>query len=149
MKKMGADHVVNHRHPLDGEMKTLGIAPRYVAALTHTDRHFDAIHELIQPRGHIALIDDPATLDILPLKFKAITVSWEFMFTRSMFQTDDMDAQHALLNRTADLLDDGTLQSTVQRNAGALNVENLKAAHELQESGTAIGKTVLTAGSSA
>ncbi|MEM7586340.1 MAG: zinc-binding alcohol dehydrogenase family protein [Acidobacteriota bacterium] len=143
VEKMGADHVVNHRNPLDEEMKALGISPRYVAALTHTDRHFDALAELIEPRGHIALIDDPETLDIVRLKPKALSVSWEFMFTRSMFQTEDIDVQHQLLNRTADLLDDGTLVSTVNKHGGPLTVANLRAAHELQESGRAIGKTVL------
>lgn len=143
VKKMGADHIVNHRHPLDEEMEALGISPRYVASLTHTDRHFESIIKLIKPRGHIALIDDPKTLDIAPLKAKALSMSWEFMFTRSMFQTEDMDAQHVLLNRVADLLDDGTLIPTVNKHGGTLSVENLRAAHILQESGTAIGKTVL------
>ena len=140
---MGADHVVNHRNPLDQEMKTLGISPRYVAALTSTDQHFASIIELIEPRGHIALIDDPATLDIMPLKIKALSISWEFMFARSMFQTRDMDVQHKLLNRTADLLDNGTLVCTVNKHCGAMSVANLALAHELQESGKAIGKTVL------
>jgi len=143
VEKMGADHVVNHRNLLDEEMKALGISPQYVAALTHTAEHIASIVELIKPRGHIALIDDPAGLDIMPLKFKALSLSWEFMFTRSMFQTEDMDVQHALLNRLADLLDDGTLISTVNKHAGVLSVENLRAAHEFQESGAAIGKTVL------
>ena len=143
VEKMGADHVVNHRKPLDEEMKALGISPRYVASLTHTDRHFAAITELVKPRGHIALIDDPKALDVMPLKLKALSLSWEFMFARSMFQTEDMVAQHRLLNRVADLLDDGTLVSTVNKHCGALNVANLRTAHELQESGTAIGKTVL------
>lgn len=143
VQKMGADHVVNHRNVLVDEMRDLGIAPRYVASLTHTDRHFEAIQELIQPRGHMALIDDPKTLDVVPLKLKALTVSWELMFTRPMFQTADMDAQHRLLNRVADLLDKGTLSSTVNHHAGLLNVSNLRRAHELQESGRAIGKTVL------
>ncbi|MEM9543937.1 MAG: zinc-binding alcohol dehydrogenase family protein [Cyanobacteria bacterium P01_E01_bin.42] len=143
VEKMGADRIINHRNPLDEEMKALGISPRYVASLTYTDRHFEAIASLIKPRGHIALIDDPPSLDIVSLKPKAISVSWEFMFTRSMFQTEDMDAQHKLLNRLADLLDDGTLISTVNKHGGVLNVANLRSAHELQESGTAIGKTVL------
>ena len=60
-----------------------------------------------------------------------------------MFATDDMDAQHALLNRTSDLLDDGSLLSTVNHHGGSLGVDALRRAHELQESGTAIGKTVL------
>lgn len=144
VRKMGADHVVNHRNPLDAEMEALGIAPRYVAALTHTDKHYGAIQNLIAPRGHMALIDDPEGFDISPLKRKAITVSWEFMFTRSMFETDDIEAQHILLNRVADLLDDGTLVSTVTKDNGPLTVENLVAAHEHQESGEAIGKTVLS-----
>ncbi len=143
VEKMGADHIINHRNPLDEEMKALGIAPRYVASLTHTDAHFSSIVELVKPRGHIALIDDPEALDILPLKSKALSVSWEFMFTRSMFQTEDIDAQHQLLNKTADLLDDGTLISTVNTHGGVLSVADLRAAHELQESGRAIGKTVL------
>ncbi|MEM8716002.1 MAG: zinc-binding alcohol dehydrogenase family protein [Cyanobacteria bacterium P01_G01_bin.4] len=143
VEKMGADRVINHRNPLDKELKVLGLAPKYVAALTHTDRHFDAIVELIKPRGHIALIDDPGTLDIVPTKPKALSISWEFMFARSMFQTEDMDEQYKLLNRVADLLDDGTLTSTVNRNNGPLSVETLRDAHEFQESGMAIGKTVL------
>ena len=143
VEKMGADHIVNHRRPLDEEMKALGISPRYVASLTNTDQHFASIIDLIKPRGHIAVIDDPKVLDVLPLKRKALSLSWEFMFTRSMFQTEDMDAQHLLLNRVADLLDNGTLIPTVNRHGGTLSVANLRSAHELQESGTAIGKTVL------
>ncbi|MEL7333438.1 MAG: zinc-binding alcohol dehydrogenase family protein [Cyanobacteria bacterium J06560_2] len=142
-QKMGADHIVNHHNPLDKEMEALGISPRYVAALTHTGSHYEAIQALIKPRGHIALIDDPESLDILPLKYKAISVSWEFMFTRSMFQTEDIDEQHKLLNKVSELLDDGTLISTVNNQGGTLTAENLQAAHELQESGKAIGKTVL------
>lgn len=143
VRKMGADHVVNHRKPLDEEMKALGISPRFVAALTNTDQHIAPIVELIKPRGNIALIDDPEALDIKPLKLKAISLCWEFMFTRPMFQTEDIDVQHQLLNRVADLLDDGTLLSTVNRHGGAMSAANLKAAHEFQESGAAIGKTVL------
>ena len=143
VEDMGADHVINHRNPLDEEMRGLGIAPRYVASLNHTDTHFAAIVELIKPRGHIALIDDPQSLDISAIKFKALTFSWEFMFARSMFNTDDMDVQHQLLNRVADLLDEGTLISTVNRHEGKMGVASLRSALEFQESGAAIGKTVL------
>ena len=143
VEKMGADHVVNHRNPLDEEMRALGIAPRYVAALTQTDKHFAAIVELIKPRGHIAMIDDPQGLDIAAIKLKALSFSWEFMFARSMFRTEDMEVQHELLNRVADLLDDGTLIPTVNTHGGEMGVASLRSALELQESGTAIGKTIL------
>jgi zinc-binding alcohol dehydrogenase family protein len=143
VRTMGADHVIDHHKGIASEMKALGIQPRYVAALTHTGQHLSDIHEAIAPRGHIALIDDPDGLDIMPFKLKALSVSWEFMFTRSMFGTADMIEQHTLLNRVAGMIDDGTLISTVTRRDGALTVENLAKAHEFQESGKAIGKTVL------
>ena len=143
VEKMGADHIVNHHNPLDEEMKALNISPKYVASLTHTGQHFASIVELIEPRGHIALIDDPKSLDIASVKPKALSLSWEFMFARSMFQANDMDEQHKLLNKVSELLDNGTLLSTVNKRGGALTAKNLRAAHEFQESGSAIGKTVL------
>lgn len=143
VKKMGADHVVNHRNPLNEEMAALGIAPRYVATLTETEQHFPAIVELIKPRGHIAMIDDPQSIDIASIKLKALSFSWEFMFTRSMFQTDDMDAQSDLLNRVSQLVDEGKLVSTANKHCGPLNAANLREALTHQESGAAVGKTVL------
>ena len=143
VKKMGADHVINHRESLLEQLLSLNLQPRYVAALTGTDGHFPAIIDLIKPRGHVAFIDDPQILDIKPGKPKAISFSWEFMFTRSMFETDDMDEQHKLLTRVSELLDDGTLISTVNQNLGQLSVPTLKQGHVEQESGRAIGKNVL------
>ncbi|MEX0343311.1 MAG: zinc-binding alcohol dehydrogenase family protein [Rhizobiaceae bacterium] len=143
VKKMGADHVVNHRNPLNEEMTALGIAPKYVAALTGTEGHWDAIIDMMKPRGHIGMIDDPATINWQALKLKALSFSWEFMFARSMFQTDDMDAQSSLLNRVSSMLDAGDLISTVNKNNGPLTVENLRAALTHQDSGGAVGKTVL------
>ena len=143
VKKMGADHVINHRESLVDQVKVLGFEPRYVASLNGTEGHFPAIVELIKPRGHIALIDDPQSLDINSIKLKALTFSWEFMFTRSMYQTDDIEKQHALLNRVSELIDDGRLISTVTNNLGKVSVETLKDAHVQQESGRVIGKNVL------
>lgn len=143
VRKMGADHVVNHRGDLAAQVKDLGLVPTYVAALTATVQHWPAIIDLIAPRGHIALIDDPANLDISPAKPKALTISWEFMFTRSMFATADITAQRDLLNRVSQMIDAGTLQSTVTERAEALTVDTLTEAHKRQESGRVIGKQVL------
>jgi len=143
VKKMGADHVVNHRNPLNEEMKALGISPKYVAALTGTEGHWDAIVDMIKPRGHIGMIDDPATINWQALKLKALSFSWEFMFARSMFKADDMDAQSKLLNRVSELVEFGDLISTVNKNNGPLTADTLRDALAHQDSGAAIGKTVL------
>ncbi|MFK7957433.1 MAG: zinc-binding alcohol dehydrogenase family protein [Lysobacterales bacterium] len=143
VKKMGAHHVINHHEPLPPQLAELNLTPRYVACLTATDQHFAAVVELIKPRGHIALIDDPQSLDVNSMKPKALSLSWEFMFTRSMFQTPDMIQQHQLLNQVSALIDAGTLVTTATNNLGPMTVESLINAHTLQESGRAIGKTVL------
>ncbi len=141
VRRMGADHVIDHRGDMAGQLRDLALTPDYVAALTGTGQHWPAIVELIAPRGHIALIDDPQGLDIAPAKPKALTLSWEFMFTRSMFETD-MEAQRDLLNRVSEMLDTGVLISTVTERAETLTAQTLAAAHERQESGRVIGKQV-------
>ncbi|WP_339912435.1 zinc-binding alcohol dehydrogenase family protein [Sulfitobacter litoralis] len=143
VRKMGADHVVDHRGDLAAQVADLGLVPSYVAALTATDQHWPAIIDLIAPRGQIALIDDPEALDIKVAKPKALSIHWEFMFTRSMFGTEDIGAQRDLLNRVAEMIDAGTLQSTVTEKGDALTVDALRAAHLKQESGRVIGKQVL------
>ena len=143
VKKMGADHVINHRESLADQVKELGLEPQYVASLNGTGGHFPSIVELIKPRGHIALIDDPESLDIHSIKPKSLSFSWEFMFARSMFQTSDIEKQHQLLNRVSDLINAGTLISTVTNNLGQISAETLKEAHAQQESGRVIGKNVL------
>ncbi|QPH54448.1 zinc-binding alcohol dehydrogenase family protein [Pontivivens ytuae] len=147
-EKMGAHHVIDHRGDLVEQVAALNLAPRYVAGTNGTDRHFPAIAELMAPQGHFGLIDDPdpAKIDISLLKWKSIALHWEFMFTRSVYETPNMDAQHRLLTRVAELVDAGTLVTTANHDGGVMSVETLRDAHRLQESGTAIGKTVLTVG---
>ena len=143
-KKMGAHHVIDHRRSLNEALKDIGIPQvEYVASLTATDQHLPAIQEAIAPQGRLALIDDPKSLDVLPFKRKSVSVHWELMFTRSLFQTADMIAQHHLLNEVADLVDAGLLTTTLVETAGPINAANLKRAHALVESGRSYGKVVL------
>jgi NADPH2:quinone reductase len=79
----------------------------------------------------------------MPFKRKAVSIHWELMFTRSLFETPDMIEQHHLLNEVADLIDNGTLKTTLAEVVGPINAANLKKAHALIESGKAKGKLVL------
>jgi NADPH:quinone reductase-like Zn-dependent oxidoreductase len=118
---------------------------RYVLSLTATDAHWDEIALVLAPQGQICLIDDPQALDITKLKLKAGTLHYEFMFTRSMFETPDMIQQHKLLNEVAALVDEGLIRTTLGQNLGAINAANLRQAHAAVESGRMIGKVVLEA----
>lgn len=144
VKKLGADYVIDHSRPMKEQIEALNIGQvTHVASLTHTDSYLDSYVDILAPMGKIALIDDPESIDIKKLKQKSISLHWEFMFTRSMFKVEDMNEQHKLLNKVSDLIDQGDLQTTVGKTLGTINATNLKAAHELIESGKSIGKIVL------
>jgi len=95
------------------------------------------------PFGKIALIDDLGSFDITKLKVKSLSLHWEFMFARSMYQSDDMIEQSLLLNRVSELVEQGYIRTTAGKNLGTINATNLKAAHAELESGHSIGKIVL------
>ncbi|MDH5592230.1 MAG: zinc-binding dehydrogenase, partial [Gammaproteobacteria bacterium] len=69
----------------------------------------------------------------------------EFMFTRPMFNTDDLIAQHQVLQRIADLLDEGKLVTTLTETVGPMTADNITKAHHQIGLGTTIGKLALTA----
>lgn len=143
--QMGAHHVIDHTKPLAEQVNGLSVPPvKYVASLTGTVRNFAQLVEVLAPEGKVGLIDDPETLDVVPLKRKSASLHWEFMFARSMWQAADMGEQGRLLSRVAALVDRGELRSTQTQTFSPINVENLKKAHALAESGKAIGKVTLS-----
>lgn len=143
-KELGAHHVIDHTKPLPEQVAALGIgAPAFVFSTTHTDTHLPGIIELLAPQGRFGLIDDPKTLDALPLKRKSLSLHWEMMFTRPVFQTADIVAQGKLLTEVSKLVDEGTIRTTLAEHFGAINAANLRRAHALIESNRAKGKIVL------
>ena len=145
VRELGAHHVIDHSQPLAEGLRAAGVGSvEFVASLTHTDQHYAQIVEALAPQGRLGLIDDPkAPLDVMALKRKALSLHWEMMFARPMFQTPDMQAQHDLLERVAALVDEGRLRTTLGEHFGAINAANLRRAHALVESGRAKGKLVL------
>ncbi len=144
LKELGADSVINHRHKLSEELEKYNLAtPDYVVSLNGTEQHADEIVKLIKPQGRFGFIDDPKSFNVMPFKTKAVSTHIEFMFTRSMFQTEDMIEQHNILNEISTLIDNGTIKTTLGENFGIINAENLRKAHAFLETGKAKGKIVL------
>ncbi|TCL76216.1 zinc-binding alcohol dehydrogenase family protein [Rhizobium sp. BK251] len=144
VKELGAHHVIDHSQPLAPQIAALGLgAPAFIFSTTNTTDHVAAVVEAIAPQGRFALIDDPKTLDAVPFKFKSISIHWELMFTRSIYDTADVEAQHRILDRVSRLVDDGKIRTTLAETVGTINAANLKKAHAMIESGKTKGKLVL------
>jgi zinc-binding alcohol dehydrogenase family protein len=143
--EMGAHHVVDHREPLASQV--LAITPggvNFVLALTKTEDHYEQLVEAMAPQSAMALIENVARpIDINRLKPKSISLHWEFMFGRPLYQTADMSEQGKILNEVARLVDAGQLRSTLREHLEPINAANLRHAHAIVESGKSIGKVVL------
>lgn len=145
-KDLGADFVVNHHEPLGPQLAALGFETvNYIANYHNTEAYWEAMGQLIAPQGHLVLIVEPiGNLDIGgPFKSKSVTLSWELMFTRSLFKTPDMAQQNKVLTDIATLIDAGKIRSTANAHYGLINAENIIKAHKQIESGASIGKIVL------
>ncbi|HCR3981151.1 TPA: zinc-binding alcohol dehydrogenase family protein [Kluyvera ascorbata] len=144
VREAGAHHVIDHSKPLSEELARIGVKEvTHVASLNNTEAHYLSLIAALAPQGKLALIDDPQSLDVVPLKLKSISLHWEFMFTRSMFETRDMIAQHQLLSEVATLIDNQVIKTTLGEHYGAITAENLQKAHAQLETGRAVGKIVL------
>jgi zinc-binding alcohol dehydrogenase family protein len=145
--ELGAHAVIDHSKPLSQALRSAGIEHvDYVASLTQTATHYPEIIQSLKPQGALAVIDGMAGLDPMALMSKSLSLHWELMFTRSMFETPDMHEQGVLLGRVAELVDSGRVKTTANAvNAvfGRINAENLTRAHALIESGKTVGKIVL------
>lgn len=143
-RDLGADEVVNH-HDLVASMNAKGIKhAKYIVQYADLSQHWDAMCELVAPQGKIgSIVETNDKLDITMLQGKSATFCWELMFTRTMFQTDDMVEQNKLLTRVSYLVDAGKIRSTLQQTLNGFSVETLKEAHRRIEKADVIGKLVV------
>jgi NADPH2:quinone reductase len=144
-RRMGADHVIDHRQPLRPQLQRIGL-PNVdaIACFTGAEAYWTQMADLLAVQGHIGLVVGLRNaLDLELLKNKSASVHWEFMFTRAMFGTADMVRQHEILDRIAELVDQRRLQVTATATLTPINAANLREAHRRLESGATIGKLVL------
>ncbi|BBL72163.1 zinc-binding alcohol dehydrogenase family protein [Methylogaea oryzae] len=143
--ELGADLCVGHGDGLVANLKAAGVANvDYILNCSNVDAYWGAMAEAVRPQGAVCcLASAEGPLDINLFKTKSAAFVWEFMFTRAMYQTDDMAQQGAILNRVAALVECGAIRSTLRECLGALTPASLAQAHARLESGRTLGKLVL------
>jgi NADPH:quinone reductase len=139
----GANLVISHREPLKPQLDAAGIdGVDYIFNSHDPSVNLDQFAAIIKPFGKIVSIaSSPENLDLTLFFTKRVTFTWELMFTRGLFEVD-MIEQHHILNDVSKLVDSGLLKSHVEV-ALPYNLENLRKAHSMVESGKMIGKVVL------
>ena len=144
VRELGAHHVIDHRQPMAPQITALGLeAPGFVFSTNQTEKHLPDIAELIAPQGRFSMTDEIGAFISQPFVMKAVSLHFELMFTRSFFQTPDMDEQGKLLTEVAKLVDAGKVRSTLTEVAGKIDAATMRRVHAQIETGKARGKIVL------
>ena len=144
-RQMGADIVLNHKEDLKAQFKEQHIdSPDYIFCTFNSDMYYDTMIDLVKPRGHITtIVAFEHNQDLNALKNKSITFTHEFMFTRPLYQTDDMIKHHDYLQDIATNIDEGHYQPTTTQVIDGLTTEHLYQAHQILENHSMIGKLVI------
>ncbi|WP_146490850.1 zinc-binding alcohol dehydrogenase family protein [Vibrio sp. T20] len=144
VRDMGADYVVNHRNLVES-VREQGIQHvDYIFNVADTKGHWDAMVELIAPQGMISsIVEFDGGIDLSALQGKSAGFIWELMFTRSLFNTDDIQKQQDILFQAANLIDAGRIKSTLTTTLDGFSVDTIKDAHQRIESSASIGKTAI------
>ncbi|MGX4667971.1 zinc-binding alcohol dehydrogenase family protein [Cerasibacillus sp. JNUCC 74] len=145
VKRLGADYVINHHKAFKDQLAAIQLHEvDFIFCLNNTDQHWEAMSEVIKPQGKVcSIVENEQPLDLNVFKNKSVTFVWEFMFTRSLYGTDDMISQHTLLNNVSDLIDYGVVQTTLKESLSPINAATLRKAHATIESGKMIGKLAI------
>jgi alcohol dehydrogenase len=147
-KKMGADAIIDHTQKLEPQLKALGKDGVDYILNTARSSKFPQLVKILNPLGKLCTItgDDDAlgTLDVDKLFLKRVTLTFELMFTRPRLGVEP-GKQGQILAQVAELLDRQELISTLTQ---TMDWHEIIKAHQLIESGHALGKIVLNVPSS-
>ncbi|MDD2876402.1 MAG: zinc-binding alcohol dehydrogenase family protein [Acidiphilium sp.] len=141
---LGAHHVINHHRDLAAQLATCGVAaPAYIFCTNHLEQHWRALCHVLAPEGRIGVIESTAQIDLSEVFNKSASIHTEYMFSRSLHQTQNMVEQHNILQMVSRLIDQGVLRTTMTSTLRPINAANLRRAHAAIETGTTLGKIVL------
>lgn len=146
VQALGADLVLNHRYPLSEELKKNGFTQvPYILCLHDTDQYWEEMCKIIAPEGKIcSIVETKQPVNLGMLKDKSASFHWEFMFTKSKYQTENKISQHYILETIAQMYDEKELKSTQTTHLHPIHAENLKKARAMILTGRTIGKISLS-----
>lgn len=149
-KELGATIVIDHHKELKPQLKEKGIkGVKYIMICHTTPLYIEQACEIAKAWGKVGSIvecEEPLQFQSMAAFSKALSFHWEFMFANAVSDDDEMmKYQGGHLKEISRLCEEGKLKSTVTQTF-ELSAKNLRKAHEILESGKAIGKISLTVG---
>lgn len=142
-KRMGADHVIDHKKDLKeqlGALKSGGV--NLVLNTFVPDENYPALAAVLAPLGKICcLLPMSKPFDLSGLFAIRGSLIFELVFSRVLFDVEP-ERHGAILDKVAGLVDAKKLETTLVKEL-PWTVEGVSEAHRLVDSGHAIGKIAL------
>lgn len=145
-RKMGADVILDRNKDWKAELTDNGIEGiDYVLACAGMDDIFEKLISLVHPCAHICgIVVASQPYNVAALFGKSLTFSYEFMGSRPIHHYQ-LERQGEILAQLATYVDNGSIVSWIGLQYETATVENLRAGHIHQQSGSAVGKIAYVA----
>ncbi|WP_368646280.1 zinc-binding alcohol dehydrogenase family protein [Alkalibacterium putridalgicola] len=144
IKELGVKHIIDHTQPYKNQLEELGIKQVDAVFLAaKADENIREVGKVIAPQGRVCSLlplQNP-----LPGSFfgKSITFSYELMYTRSVYETQDWIKQHEYLTELKNQVEQGFIVSNLETLFSEMNEETIRKAYEQLQTEHTIGKIVL------
>lgn len=144
LQDLGVKHVIDHSKPYQKQLEGLGIKTIDAVFLAaKSDENIKEAAKVVKPQGRICSLLPLSEPLPNPFFAKSLTMSFELMYTRSVYQTDDWIKQHEYLTELKNQVEQGFITSTLSRHFDRMNEDTLKEAYTLLQSEHTVGKIVL------
>jgi NADPH:quinone reductase len=145
VRELGAHQVLDFARSWPEQLRAMGVLHvDYIATLTASDEHLPSAAQVIKLFGSYGLIDDPKSLDIFVFKRKSVSIHWELMFTKTLFEGEELSSQGQILRRVSELVDLGQIRSTRLGSVLELSASSLQQTLESHQRGSSRGKQVFS-----
>lgn len=144
LKDLGVETIINHTEPFSNQLKDKGINKVDAVYLAvKADENMEAAVQAVKPQGRICSLLPLS--DALPSKMfsKSIIFSYELMYTRSLYKTDDWVKQHEYLTELKEKVEKGAIKTTMSEHYSEMNEETLTQAYKQLQDGHTVGKIVV------
>lgn len=144
LKGLGVQTVIDHSESLEDQLKEHGYdAVDAVFLAVKAEENIEAAANIVKPQGRICTLLPFS--EKLPDKLfsKSITLSYELMYTRSLYETDDWAKQHEYLTELTKQVEAGNIRSTKTEQFSEMTEETITKAYELLQNEHTIGKIVI------
>lgn len=144
LKDLGVQTIIDHSEPFREQLEEHGYdTVDAVFLAVKAEENIEEASKVVKPQGRMNTLlgfEKP-----LPNRLftKSITLSYELMYTPSLFEMEDWIKQHHYLTELTKEVEAGNIQSTMTELYSEMNADTITQAYTLLQQGHTIGKIVL------